>query len=233
MTENSLMQLIVQLIGLARHDPKDNGSAKAIEKLHELLQEFIQREVVFQPILYISVFLMTLEPGTLLKEKLSMLVNDNYHSISLERVVREFTTHFRDQEISNQVEEDLYGKRKQRIVNAAKAKLNTKKEFGDCVRQGMCYHCYVQGEKDAKYTKCEEHNTKKTVKVKQASTRYIPEKTEKAIYIAEIDEIDHLSEVKELSEGSRAHVLKLHLEAAHATRGLGEELPYDEALCHS
>ena len=56
---------------------------------------------------------MTLEPGSLLKEKLSMLGNDNYRSISFERVVRDFTTHFRDQEISIQVEEDLYGKRKQ------------------------------------------------------------------------------------------------------------------------
>ena len=70
---------------------------------------------------------MTLEPGSLLKEKLSMLVNDNYHSISFETVVREFNAHFRDQEISIQVEEDLYGKRKQRQVNAAKAKFITRK----------------------------------------------------------------------------------------------------------
>ena len=61
---------------------------------------------------------------------------------------------------------------------------------------------------------------------------------EKAIFTAEIDEIDHLSEVEELSEqlhvkGSRAHVLLLHLETVHATRELGEELYHGEALCHS
>ena len=55
------------------------------------------------------------------------------------------------------------------------------------------------------------------MKVKKGSTSHIPEKTENAIYTTEIDEIDHLSEVKELSEqlqveGSRAHVLKLHLD---------------------
>ena len=99
MTGNSMMRLIVQLIGLACHDPRDNGIAKVIVKLREQ-QEFIQRKIVFQSILYISVFLMTLEPESLLKEKLSMLVNDNYHSISFERIVTEFTTHFRDQEIS-------------------------------------------------------------------------------------------------------------------------------------
>ena len=54
MTGNSLMQLIVQLIGLARHDPRDNGSGRAIVKLRELQHEFVQREIMFQPILYIS-----------------------------------------------------------------------------------------------------------------------------------------------------------------------------------
>ena len=238
MTGYSMMQLIMQLIGLARHDPRDNGSGKAIVKLRELQHEFVQREIMFQPTLYISVFLMTLEPGSLLKEKLSMLVNDNYHSISFETVVREFNTHFRDQEISIQVEEDLYGKRKQRQVNAAKAKFSTRKEFGDCIRQGICYHCYAQGKKGVKYGECEEHNSKKTVQAKKVSTRQIREPSENNTYTAEFDEKDHLFQVKELSEqsqveGSRALVLKLHTEAEQATRGLSEELRYDEALCHS
>ena len=80
MAGNSMMQLIVQLIVLTRHDPKDSGSAKAIVKFRELQQEFNQREIVFQPILYVWVFLMTFEPGTLLKERLAVLVNDNYHT---------------------------------------------------------------------------------------------------------------------------------------------------------
>ena len=91
--------------------------------------------------------------------------------------MREFTTHFLDQEINNQAEEDLYGKRKQRPVNAAKVKSNTKKELGSCVRQGIYYHCYVQEKKDAKYAECEEHNNKKTIQVNKASTQHIPEKT--------------------------------------------------------
>ena len=65
LTSCSMMQLIVQLIGLARYDPKDSISAKAIVKLRELQQEFIQKEIVLQLILYISVFLNNLESGTL------------------------------------------------------------------------------------------------------------------------------------------------------------------------
>ena len=40
------MHLIVQLIALALHDPKDTGSGNAIVKLRRLQQEFIQREIV-------------------------------------------------------------------------------------------------------------------------------------------------------------------------------------------
>ena len=113
-----------------------------------------------------AVFLMMLEAESVVKDTITLMVDENYFDITLEEVILTYTSYARDLDMSKQTEKELAGKRSK----AGKAKVKSE-EFGNCHQEGNHYKC----SKDCfevKYKGCAKHNknvTERTVSTKIVS----------------------------------------------------------------
>ena len=92
LTGTSMMSLVVPLVFLSKYDQNDKWYSQGITNLRDLKQKSTQREKLFQEILYIAVFLMMMEPGSVFKDKLTPIVDKRYEEITLEEVIFTYTS---------------------------------------------------------------------------------------------------------------------------------------------
>ena len=140
LTGTSMMSLVVKLVMLSRYDASDKSCSQGITKLRELKQKFIQRKLMFPEILYVAVFLMMLEAESVVKDKITLMVNENYLDITLEEVIQTYTSYARDLELSRETQIVLSGKR----LKAGKTKVKNE-EFDKCKQYGNCFKCAKDG----------------------------------------------------------------------------------------
>ena len=81
----------------------------------------------------------------MIKDKIILMVNEWYESITLEEVVFTYTSYTRDLESSKQTESELTGK----CSKAGKIKVRTE-EYDKCKTEGKFYKCFKEG-KDVKH----------------------------------------------------------------------------------
>ena len=74
LTGTSIMSLVVELVSLSRHNQNGKFYSNGITNLRNLKQKFSPREMFFQEIIYIAVFLMMLEPESIVKDKTTLMV---------------------------------------------------------------------------------------------------------------------------------------------------------------
>ena len=73
-----MMVLVVKLVILSIFDATDKFCAKGITFLRELRGKFVQRNHLFPEILYVAVFFMMIEKESVVKDKITSMVNENY-----------------------------------------------------------------------------------------------------------------------------------------------------------
>ena len=112
--------------------------------------KFIQRSMMFPESLRVVEFLMMLEPEGVIKEKVTLMVNERYEEIKLEVVIHTYTSYARDLELSKQTESELSGKK----PRASKLKVRNE-EFEKCKTEDKCYKCF----KDGKNVNYKDHNS--------------------------------------------------------------------------
>ena len=112
---------------------------------------------MFPEILYLAVFLMMLETESVVKDKITSMVNEKYLDITLEEVILTYTSYARDLEMSKRTEKELTDKRSK----AGKAKVKSE-EFEKCKQEGKCYKCSKDGS-EVNYKECGKHNKDLTV----------------------------------------------------------------------
>ena len=106
-----MMALVVKLVSLSRFDASDKCCSRGITEVSEIRQKFIQRKLVFPEILYVAVFLMMLEAESVVKDRITLMVNEKYLEITLEEVIFIYTSYARYLELSKETESALSGKR--------------------------------------------------------------------------------------------------------------------------
>ena len=147
-----MMSLVVKLVMLSRYDASDKNCSQGITELRELKQKFIQRKLMFPEILYVAVFLMMLEAESVVKDKITLMVNENYLDITLEEVIQTYTSYARDLELSKETQIALSGKRSK----TSKIRFKSE-EFEKCKHDGKCFKCHKEG-LDVRYIECTKHN---------------------------------------------------------------------------
>ena len=113
LTGTSMMSLVVKLVLLSKFDSSDRNCSRGIIELLEIKQKFIQRKLIFPDILYVAVFLMMLEAKSVVKDKITLMVNEKYLDITLEEVILTYTSYARDLEMSKQTEKEIFEKKPQ------------------------------------------------------------------------------------------------------------------------
>ena len=98
-TGTSMTQKVMRLVSIARFNPKDKASVKAIEIIRESKRAFVEQEVFFPEIFFVSIFLATLEPNSTVRDRLQLMVNEAGKSTDLDSVIQVFHSWYRDQEI--------------------------------------------------------------------------------------------------------------------------------------
>ena len=106
---------------------------------------------MFPEILYVAVFLMMLEAESVVKDKITLMVNENYLDITLEEVIQTYTSYTRDLELSKETQIALSGKRSK----TSKIRFKSE-EFEKCKHDGKCFKCHKEG-LDTKYKECSTH----------------------------------------------------------------------------
>ena len=131
----------------------------------ELREKFVQRNLLFPEILYVAVFLMMMDKESVVKCKITLMVNEKCLDITLEEVIMILSSYVRDLIISEQTEKELSGKKPK--VGKAKVKY---KEFEKCELEGKFFKCFKEG-LDVMYKEFTKHNknSKETVRVNVAS----------------------------------------------------------------
>lgn len=76
---------------------------------------------------------MMMDKESVVKDKITLMVNEKYLDITLEEVILTFPSHVRDLEISEQTEKELSGK----MSTASEAKIKSE-EFEKCKQEGKC-----------------------------------------------------------------------------------------------
>ena len=152
LTGTSMMSLVVKLVMLSRYDTSDKNCSQGSTELRELKQKFIQRKLMFPEILYVAVFLMILEAKSVVRDKITLMVNKKYLEIILEEVIQMYTSYARDLELSKETQSALSGKRSK----AGRTKVNSE-EFEKCKQEVKCYKC-SKGGLEVKYKECGKHN---------------------------------------------------------------------------
>ena len=66
---------------------------------------------MFPDILYVAVFLMILEAESVVRDKITPMLNEKYLEITLEEVIQTYTSYARDLELSKETQSALSGKR--------------------------------------------------------------------------------------------------------------------------
>ena len=77
LTGTSMMTLVVKLISLSKFDAIDKCCSRGIMELREIKEKFIQQKLVLPEILYVAVFLMMLKVESVVKDKITLIVNEN------------------------------------------------------------------------------------------------------------------------------------------------------------
>ena len=73
-TGTSMTQKVLRLVSIARYDPQDKASIKAIEIIRESKRAFQEQAVYFPEIFFVSMFLGTLEPNSTIRDTLQLRV---------------------------------------------------------------------------------------------------------------------------------------------------------------
>ena len=128
---------------------------------------------MFPEILYLAVFLMMLETESVVKDKITSMVNEKYLDITLEEVILTYTSYARDLEMSKQTEKELSGKRSK----AGKAKVKSE-DLEECKQEGKCCKCFKDG-LEVKYKEYGKYN--KTLSIVDTKTVSI---ASKSLYIS-------------------------------------------------
>ena len=96
--------------------------------------------------------LWMMESESVMKDKITLMVNEKYLEITLEEVTFTYTSHARDLELSKETESALSGKKPK--VDKVKVK---NEEFERCKQEGKCFKCFKAG-LEVKYKECGKHN---------------------------------------------------------------------------
>ena len=74
-TGTSITQKMMRLVSIAHYNPKDKASVKAIEVVRNSRRALVEQEVVCPEIVFVAIFLATLEPNSAIRERLQLMVN--------------------------------------------------------------------------------------------------------------------------------------------------------------
>ena len=152
-TGTSMTQKVLRLVSITRFDPKDKASVKAIEIIRESKRAFVEQEVFFPEIFFVSMFLGTLEPNSTIRDRLQLRVNEAGKSADLDSVI--------------QVSNDSFtlnafkpGK-PPRDPKALLLSIEEQKLLKGCTRMGACYQCFKKsGDMSVLWKDCVKHNKK-------------------------------------------------------------------------
>ena len=67
----------MKLVSIAHFNPKDRASVKAVEVLRDSRRALVEQEVVCPEIFFVVIFLATLEPDSVIRERLHIIVNES------------------------------------------------------------------------------------------------------------------------------------------------------------
>ena len=209
-TGSSMTQRIVKLMKLAHYNPEDRGLVKALETLRES-KRVLKELSVSQELLYVSIFLAALEPGSAIKDRLNVLVNEKGEETTLDEVAHMYQTWYRDHEIQQQNDSTFRKMKMGKAPRDVKTNLLTveqKKIFGKCTKDGICYNCYITGKKDIQYKDCITHRKPKKIRL----VKIVP------AYSATVN--------------TKKDLRNLLLEATEATDGIAEEIDLTALYYH-
>lgn len=166
MPGTNIVQKILKVCATACHDPTDKGSIRAIETLREAKRALLDQRVDCPDIFYVSIFLASLEPNSVIRQRLDVLIIDQGAKVRLGEVFQIFQTWYRDQEIQKSTQSSFFGSKTSgkppRDPKAMLLTVEQQKKFRACAKVGACFGCYrSKGDMDQKYAECNIHNSKK------------------------------------------------------------------------
>ena len=160
-TGTSITQKVMRLVSIARYNPKDKASVKAIEVLRDSRGAFVEQELFFPEIFFVSIFLATLEPNSTVRERLQLMVNEAGKSMELDSVIQVFHSWYRDQEMQQSNDSFTFVKpgKLPRDPKALLLSMEEQKHFKGCSRMGACYQCFKKtGDMSLLWKDCLRHN---------------------------------------------------------------------------
>ena len=164
-TGASLAQQMLKLASIARFNPDDHGSVKAIQTLRDSRRALAERKMGCPDVFLVGLFLCTLEPNSTIKERLQIMVSDAGDEITLESVITVFQTWLRDQEIQKDNDSSgasfrpLSNGKPPRNPKAFALTMEDEKLMKGCMRMKACYKCFKDsGDMGTPWEKCEKHN---------------------------------------------------------------------------
>ena len=95
---SNITQKMIKVCSVARYDLSDKGAVRATETLREARRG---QKVDCPDIFYVSIFLASLEPDSVIRQRLDMLVSNQGAKVRLDEVIQIYQTWYRDQEFRN------------------------------------------------------------------------------------------------------------------------------------
>jgi hypothetical protein len=164
LTGTNIVQKMLKVCAIARHDPTDKGSVRAIEALRESKRALSDRNLQCPELFFVAIFLASLEPESAIRQRLDVLIIDKGENVSLDEVIQIFQAWYRDQEIQLATQASFFPKGIGKPPRDPKALLLTaeqQKSFRACAKVGACYECYkVKNNMDQKWADCKLHYKK-------------------------------------------------------------------------
>ena len=215
-TGTSMTQKVLRLVSIARYDPQDKASIKAIEIIRESKRAFQEQAVYFPEIFFVSMFLGTLEPNSTIRDTLQLRVNEAGKNAELDSVVQFFHTWYRNQEIQKSNDSFTQNAFKPgkppRDPKALLLSIEDEKVMKGCIRMGACYQCFKKnGDMTVLWKDCTKHNKGGKSGEKKGSKEKVKSK-----------------QVKVQTEDFST----LLLEATEATKDISEEEDYSSLFFH-
>ena len=162
MSGTNIVQKMLQLCSIARYDPSDKGSVRAIEVIRESQRALSDRNVECPQLFFVAIFLATLEADSAIRQRLDVLIIDKGATIRLDEVIQIFQVWYRDQEIQRSTQ-SLFGTKSTgkppRDPKTLLLTVEQQKQFRACAKVGACFECLqVKGNMDQRYAECKAHN---------------------------------------------------------------------------
>ena len=211
-TGSSITQKFLSITSIAHFDKSDKNSARAIGILRDNKRALEGQGIVCPDIFYVSILLGTLDPDSAIKDRLGLIINEKGDNVNLENMIGFCQTWFRDKDIQSRNDRAVGSLRvskgnKSLTLPTNKLSVNEQKQFRECTRQGICYHCFTAGTKDQAYKDCSKHFKKKSEQKVTESKDKVKSKKAKVVHSSDDCDDDKSVSVRLEGDFDSVHVV--------------------------